>query len=92
MKNFLTRVELHGAQSSDYTKLHDYMYQEKFFMFIRGDDGKAYGLPTAEYRSSGDLTTDGVRALACRAASKTGRAFSVIVVDYNSAAWVLTPL
>lgn len=50
MKNFLTRVELHGAQSSDYTKLHDYMYQEKFFMFIRGDDGKAYGLPTAEYR------------------------------------------
>lgn len=91
MSDFITRVELHGADDDDYKILHAEMAARKFSRSIRSDGGELYKLPTAEYYSFGDLTSVQVRTLAAAAARATGKSFWVLVTELMSAAWILEP-
>jgi hypothetical protein len=55
MTSFMTRVELHSAESSDYTNLHAEMTKRGFSQKIKSDDGIVYHLPTAEYEYIEDV-------------------------------------
>ena len=94
MNYFTTRVELHNAVYTDYETLHAHMANLKFQRTIQETTTKAtYHLPTAEYRSHGDITTEKVLELAKLAASKTGKACSVIVTQSaNIVFYNLTPI
>lgn len=87
MPDFTTRVELHEARPSDYDVLHDAMEAEGFSRQITADDGVTYRLPTAEYIISGAYRRAEVMEKARRAASKTGKRYSILVTE--SAGWTL---
>lgn len=92
MATFLTRVELHAADSGDYDRLHEEMAKRGFRRTLLGSDGKYYMLPTAEYESSGDYNVEAVRDSAQAAVQTTGRTGWVISVRYDLAAWFLPKL
>ena len=48
MPNFTVRVELHGADETDYENLHEAMERKGFVRWIESNGGR-YRLPTAEY-------------------------------------------
>ena len=81
MKTFLTRVELHGADLTDYELLHAEMANKKFVRTILSDDSKKYALPTAMYRSFGELSVTEVRELAQKAANTTRRSCWILVAE-----------
>jgi hypothetical protein len=88
MATFMTRVELHSAVYQDYVNLHSFMAQEGFTNTIRSGDGILYQLPPAEYELQANCTADKAREKASRAATRTGKSFAVIAVQYGAAAWV----
>ncbi|MFN8289527.1 MAG: hypothetical protein U0U70_04680 [Chitinophagaceae bacterium] len=81
MAHFTTRVELHNAKTSeDYEKLHKEMEKEGFWRTIQlQGETTVYHLPTAEYNYSGEVEAPAVLELAKKAATRTGKAFSVLV-------------
>jgi hypothetical protein len=82
MALFTTRVELHDAKTSeDYEKLHAEMAKEGFWRTISlQGENITYQLPTAEYNYSSDtLSSAQVLELAKKAATRTGKKFSVLV-------------
>ncbi|SJZ78357.1 hypothetical protein [Sediminibacterium ginsengisoli] len=81
MALFTTRVELHNAKTSeDYDTLHKAMEKEGFWRTIQlSGETTVYHLPTAEYNYSGKVETSAVLELAKKAATKTGKTFSVLV-------------
>ena len=60
MASFTVRVELHQATWVDYETLHAAMAQKGFSRQIKGDDGKTYQLPLAEYNGFGNLDSSRV--------------------------------
>ncbi|MHC0023224.1 MULTISPECIES: type V toxin-antitoxin system endoribonuclease antitoxin GhoS [Enterobacter] len=70
MTSYTVRVELHGAESDEYEKLHAEMAKEGFDKIIMLD-GIYYELPTAEYSLvDSSLTTLEVTEKAFKAAKK----------------------
>jgi hypothetical protein len=63
------------------------MHNAGFASTIRGDDGKTYHLPTAEYYYFGSVALTEVRDKAASAAGTTGRAFAVLVTEGERFAW-----
>ena len=49
MARFITRIELHNADSDDYEILHQEMEREDFNKTIESDDNIEYHLPDGEY-------------------------------------------
>ncbi|ALL15437.1 hypothetical protein [Caulobacter henricii] len=96
MPSFTTRVELHGAQPSDYETLHERMGSHGFYRAIAGlgADGKphTYALPTAEYDFIGDGTAATVRDLAKRVADGVRPDAWVFVTKGEERAWITTVL
>lgn len=86
MAKFTTRVELHGANSDDYTKLHSEMERQGFRRTITVD-GTTYHLPTAEYDYKGDITRDQVREKAAYAAGQVKSRFAVLVTEAVARCW-----
>ncbi|EML2066018.1 type V toxin-antitoxin system endoribonuclease antitoxin GhoS [Enterobacter asburiae] len=69
MTSYTVRVELHGAESDEYEKLHEEMAKAGFEKVIL-IDGIYYELPTAEYSLvDSPLTTAEVTAKAFKAAN-----------------------
>jgi hypothetical protein len=88
MSYYPTRVELHDAKwPDDYNKLHLEMQKEGFKRTVKGDDGKTYLLPTAEYLKEGTLDVKAVRDSAKLAASRIKPKYAVIVWEASKAAW-----
>jgi hypothetical protein len=87
MPQYLTRVELHQADASDYQRLHEAMAVKKFSRTIPNDNGIRYHLPTAEYYSYGEIDTGSVLGLATQAVQSIGKAASVITVNWTGAMW-----
>jgi hypothetical protein len=87
MTSFTTRVELHGALSADYEKLHEAMRRQGFFTAITSDKGTTYYLPTAEYDFVGNLSRTDVLDKAKVAAATTGKAYSVLVTESAGRTW-----
>lgn len=87
MARFTTRVELHDAVSiADYEKLHTEMGKENFTRTLVTDNGEVK-MPTAEYNKDGNYTKEQVLESAKRAASKTGKTFSILVTESNGRVW-----
>jgi hypothetical protein len=91
MARFMTRVELHGADYSDYENLHRAMEGEGFKRTITGGDGTVYRLPTAEYYWVTPMALKDVLAAAQRAAGQTGKTFGVIVSEAQVSTWIGLP-
>jgi len=88
MASYLARVELHSATYQDYEKLHGFMQNRGFTRTIKGDDGFTYRLPTGTYVAvNASASLDTALRAATEAAAETGRTFSAIVADWNSARW-----
>lgn len=88
MSRFIVRIELHDAKWADYDTLHDAMQNRGFARLIKGDDGKTYHLPWAEYTGVSDLTCGGIRDIAREVANTTGKNNSVLATEGTSFAWV----
>ncbi len=90
MANYLARVELHNAKYEDYERLHETMRQRGFVRIIVANDGKKYQLPTGTYvAEKTNATLEQAYSAAQAAATETGKAFWVIVVDWTSARFSL---
>ncbi len=87
MANYTVRIELHDAGWDDYTKLHSAMEQKGFSRLIRGDNGRTYRLPWAEYNGTGQLTCSQIRDIAQLVANETGKKNSVFVTEAVCRAW-----
>jgi glucosamine 6-phosphate synthetase-like amidotransferase/phosphosugar isomerase protein len=81
MASYTTRVELHDAVTSDYTKLHKAMEKKGFSRTITSDKGVVYHLPTAEYDFHGTETRKQVTNLAKEAASTVKPSYAVLVTE-----------
>ena len=84
---FMTRVELHDATWSDYTKLHEAMRKQGFRLSIAGDDGKSYALPPAEYFYDGAIARSDVLNKAKSAAESVKRSYAAIVTEAAGTTW-----
>lgn len=87
MSQYITRVELHDAVWSDYTKLHDAMHAEGFSQAITANDGAVYELPPAEYNYIGSETRPQVLEKAKSAARTVKPSFAVLVTESNGITW-----
>lgn len=87
MTSYTTRVELHDADSSDYTKLHAAMKKQGFTQTITSDQGQVYRLPTAEYNYIGDRTRSQVLEAAKQAAGTVVKSFGVLVTESAGRTW-----
>jgi hypothetical protein len=87
MSQFITRVELHDAVWSDYTKLHEEMRKEGFSQTITSDDGAIYELPPAEYNYVGQATRGQVLEKTKRAAGAVKTSFAAVVTEANGITW-----
>jgi hypothetical protein len=87
MAQFTIRVELHDGQWSDYETLHAAMNRQGFSRLIRGNDGRSYQLPWAEYDGTAALTSMQVLAIAQSAANTTGKRNSILVTEARNRAW-----
>jgi hypothetical protein len=88
MSSFTTRVELHGADRTDYDVLHQKMAAQGFSRIITGDDGKRYWLPPAEYNYEAAATRAQVLAKAQAAAAQVKTSFAVIVTEAEGRTWI----
>ncbi|PRE82357.1 type V toxin-antitoxin system endoribonuclease antitoxin GhoS [Burkholderia gladioli] len=91
MPQFLTRIELHEADESDYKKLHEEMGKRFFDRTIVGDDGHTYELPSATYSIITSRPLEQVRDIAIEAAAKTNKEAWVLTMG-GEAAWLLHPI
>ena len=87
MTKFTVRVELHGADDSDYESLHEAMQGKGFSRTIKDGDGIEYHLPTAEYNFSGSGTAQQVLNSAKEAAQTTDYDFEILVTESTSRRW-----
>jgi hypothetical protein len=90
MANYLARVELHNAKYEDNETLHEAMRQRGFVRTIVANDEKKYQLPTGTYVAENTTAIlQQAFSAAQAAATATGKAFWVIVVDWTSARFSL---
>ncbi|MBX9767546.1 MAG: hypothetical protein K2X47_09780 [Bdellovibrionales bacterium] len=92
MARFTTRVELHGAEESDYDVLHTEMENRDFKRTISGDN-KEYKLPNAEYNIEIEADISAVLKLAQEAAKvvklkgKLMKDASILVTKSDGRTW-----
>lgn len=83
MTEFITRVELHEANWSDYKELHAVMVNAGFSRQIDGGRSR-YDLPSAEYFFRGELSSEKVLESAKKAIQKTWKGtFGVMTIQSN---------
>jgi hypothetical protein len=85
MAKFITRIELHNADSNDYETLHSEMKEKGFDKTIKDDHNKEYYLPNGEYYFNKPIQEhptkedyEIVLEKALKAAEKTKKEFSII--------------
>nr|CUV28854.1 conserved protein of unknown function [Ralstonia solanacearum] len=88
MASFTTRVVLHNADPDDYTDvLHPAMAKQGFTRTIKGDSGKTYDMPDAEYDFVGDKTRDEVLERAKTATQTTKKEYAIFVTEAVGRCW-----
>jgi hypothetical protein len=90
MYHYIVRVELHDANSDDYKKLHKIMLDDGFGNLVKGDDGKNYHLPSAEYHATSAelLSTEIMRDNLRRMLIPVGRSYRLLISRADQIAWV----
>jgi hypothetical protein len=94
MAKFMTRIELHDADSNDYETLHLEMQKKGFDKTIKDNVNKEYHLPNGEYYFNKPiqvhLTKDDYEIVlekAISAAEKTKKEFSIITSRTDVINW-----
>lgn len=87
MPSFTTRVELHDADSDDYTKLHKEMRKEGFSRTVTGKSDREYQLQPGEYDYYGDDSRQEVLGKAKSAAGEVKGSYSVLVTKSAGRSW-----
>jgi DNA-binding LacI/PurR family transcriptional regulator len=87
MSYYVTRIELHDGEWSDYDTLHTAMRSRGFKREILGNDGKTYHLPWAQYVIVGNYTAASVRDAAVQAVATTGKSAEVLTCKSDDLAW-----
>lgn len=94
MQRFITRIELHKADSDDYETLHQEMEKEGFDKTIKNGNNIEYHLPDGEYYYDKTIPHDPnkkdytiVLEKAKLAASKTKKSFSIITSRTDASRW-----
>lgn len=67
--------------------LHAAMERHGFSRLVKGNDGRTYQLPWAEYNGDANLSSMQVLTIAQRAANTTGKKNSVLVTEVRNRAW-----
>jgi hypothetical protein len=90
MYHYIVRVELHDATSDDYKKLYKIMLDDGFGSAVKGDDGKLYYLPSAEYHfpSPELLSTEIMRDSLRLMLAPLGRRYRLLVSRADQLAWI----
>lgn len=88
MTSFTVRIELRGADPSDYVDLYEKMESKGFSKYITSNSGIKYQLPTAEYNySSASKSRKEIRDLAYRIAKEVNDNPAVLVTESDGRAW-----
>ena len=90
MALFITRVELHNAQESDYQILHAAMERLGFSRTIVSASGVRCQLPSAEYSLSSEMNVSSVRNSAKNAANSTGKTSWILTTEVARIDWELS--
>ncbi|KAJ9430492.1 MULTISPECIES: hypothetical protein [Enterobacterales] len=90
MAEFTVRVELHGATSDDYEKLHESMGARGYSREVISDDGQWFNLPTAEYVASKSYTATQIRDEVRVVASAISQSNWVLVTESKERSWYLS--
>ena len=89
MAESITRVELQGANPSDYTRLNELMLEAHFYRTITGVSGAEYELPSATYWSKSEsFTVMQIRDLAREQAKKTNKP-NWVITTRGTSSWYL---
>lgn len=89
MARFIVRVELHGADSNDYTKLHESMRIRGYNQSIQDTDLSWFYLPTAEYTINVNSSAANVRNDVMGIVQSVKPNFSLLVTEVADIAWYL---
>jgi hypothetical protein len=81
------RVELHNATWQNYADLAKGLAALGIYDTIRGDDGKLYRLPPAEYNYEGAGSASAVRDAVQRVAATVVKDFAVLVTEATARVW-----
>lgn len=73
MPKFVTTIQLHDADESDYSKLYRELAKSKGYITGKG-----------EYRQEGDVTIQEVTDTVFRAVTKTGKKYSFTITRNNT--------
>lgn len=92
MKSFIIRVELHSATSKHYDELAKNLAAIGIVDTIRGNDGRRYKLPPAEYNYEGAVTLQQVYNSVTGVASKVIANYAVLVTESNGCKWAGLPV
>lgn len=87
MARFTVRVELHDAEWRHYETLYENMANQGFSDVITTDQGGKVKMPPGEYNYIGEVAKDEVLAKAERAATGTGKKYSVLVTQSAGRIW-----
>ncbi len=87
MARFTVRVELHNAESENYTLLYEHMVMQGFSDIITTDKGTKFEMPPGEYNFVGNLTKEQILAKAEFAAGETECEYSILVTQSGGRTW-----
>lgn len=87
MALFTVRIELHSVFREDHQVLQYALRNENFTTTIRDESGAVFILPTSEYNKEGEYSKEQVLDSAIRAATKTGKEYSIIVTESGGRCW-----
>lgn len=87
MTSFIIRVELHNATSKHYDDLAKNLAAIGVVDTIRGNDGRRFKLPPAEYHYEGAVTLQQVYNSVTSVASRVLSNNAVLVTESNGCMW-----
>ena len=89
MASFTVRVELGGASSDDYDRLHEAMKSRRYFREIQDGAGNWFYLPSAEYVAEKNSSASAIRDEVVTIAGTIKEYPRVMVTQAADRAWHL---
>ena len=84
MPTFVTTIQLHDADESDYNKLYNELTKKSTKKGRHAVQSKRYITGKIEYKQEGDVTIQEVTDTVFRAVTKTGKKYSFTITRNNT--------
>lgn len=84
MPTFVTTIQLHDADESDYDKLYNELAKSSTKKGKDAVKSKGYITDKIEYKQKGDVTIQEVTDMVFRAVTKTGKKYSFTITRNNT--------